>query len=670
MKKTITTFILLVLCLVYIQAQTVTIDATTNGRRQVIDGFGTCLAYTQGEQTWFQNLYYDDAKFSILRMDLVPRFVSPYSDFSYNSPWFHNNPPLPGPDNNNVRTYTSASDYSRLFNGKNTPMAIMGPNIAQNILLFNFNQDVPRVAGAMAQAGESRKTQLGDFKLIASIWSPAPWLKIASGNTNQGNSYPLPVPGTAYPFIWFDNFTGGKLDVSNTPRAEFFDGVQNTSALTQFARSTAAYVKGFQDANNVRFYAISIQNELNFETFYNSCTYPLSSQYITALEVIRAEFDKYPDLINIKIMGPEDLLGGDAYGMWQYGKPSANSVDPVVHKNLQYLTQIAADTAATNAIDFYCIHGYASDGVSSAGANSTLWNWWVNGWTTSPAAGIPANVHGFKYYNKKSWMTETSGENPAWIWPSTGFPNNGAFSIALKIHQALTTGEESAWLHWQLTDGSNVADQTLTDATQLATAAKYNSYKHFSRYIRPNAVRLNSAIANGANINVSSYIHDANKSLTVVIINSNSTSRTITVNVPTLPFTITSFNAYTSSNNNYWINSTANVSNNTFSITVPGYGVCTLYGIDSTATSITENKNDLLIDVFPNPAKNSVTVTSNLKLQSCILYTVNGAIVFSTNKINETAYTINTQGITPGIYFVKATDAENNISIKKLVIER
>ena len=47
--------------------------------------------------------------------------------------------------------------------------------------------------------------------------------------------------------------------------------------------------------------------------------------------------------------------------MWEYGGPT--------HKNLQYIKNIEADPAASKAVDFYCSHGYANDGVSSAGAN-------------------------------------------------------------------------------------------------------------------------------------------------------------------------------------------------------------------------------------------------------------------------------------------------------------
>ena len=582
MAKTVLTILLSNICSLLAYAQTVSIDATATGRRQVIDGFGTCLAGTNGEKTWMQNLYYDDAYCSVLRLDLVPRFKAPYSDFTYNSPWFHNSPALPGPDNNNVRTYANAADYTRSFAGRQAQIALMGADIDQNILAFDLNADLPRVGGVMAKKGLEKKAQLGDFKLIGSIWSPAPWLKISSGNAYGPSGGILPAQGTPYPFIWADNFAGGKLDVSNTPRAEF----GNTSALTQFARSTAAYVRGFQNKNGVQFYALSIQNELNFETFYNSCTYPLSSQYIAALKAVRAEFDKYADLAPIKLIGPEDLLGGDAFGMWQYG-----GGDATVHKNLQYLTELAKDPAAQAAVDFYCIHGYASDGVSSGGANATVWDWWANGWSSSPAGGIPANVKGFRAYNKRSWMTETSGENAAWLFPASGFPNDGAFSVALKIHQALTTGYQSGWVYWQFADDSAIGASTLTDEQSGANTGKYTAFKHFSRYIRPNAVRLESSVSGGSNVSVSSYLHEGNKTLTVVLVNTSSSAQTVTVNVPSLAFGTGSFQAYTSSNGSFWQNTTLAPSAGKVSLAIPGYGVATLFATEAASTNLRNPEN-------------------------------------------------------------------------------
>ena len=95
------------------QQATITIDTSPAGRQQTIDGFGACLSGSEGQQGWWQSLYFDDLRCSLLRVDLTPQFVSPYADFTYNSPWFHNHPALPGPDGNNARTYTSAADYTR-----------------------------------------------------------------------------------------------------------------------------------------------------------------------------------------------------------------------------------------------------------------------------------------------------------------------------------------------------------------------------------------------------------------------------------------------------------------------------------------------------------------------------------------------------------------------------
>jgi O-glycosyl hydrolase len=565
-------------------AQTVHPDTSSSGRAQTIDGFGTCMSGTEAQQSWWQNLYFDDLAASMLRMDIVPRFKAPYSDFTYNSPWFHNNPSLPGPENNNVRTYTNASDYKRQFAGRSAAIAVMGPDIGQNVAYFDYDDAGPKTAGLAAQIGNQKKGALGDFKLFASMWSPAPWLKLSSGHTISGQSGILPVNGTAWPFIWGGNFSGGVLDTSGTPRSEFDDssvgGTGPTSAITQFARGLAAYLRGFQQKYGVSFYAISIQNELNFETFYNSCNYPLSAGYIAALKAARAELDRYDDLRPIRIMGPEDLLGGDGYGMWQYGGGA-----DVTHKNLQYLDNIGKDSAAAAAIDYFCIHGYAPNGVSSAGANPREWDWWANGWSTSPGAGLPSTAKGFVSYGKKSWMTETSGEDTAWLSPSSGYPGQGAFSIAVKIHQALTVGMESAWAYWQLTDGSAMKGETLTDATARDTSPKYTAVKHFFRYIRPGAVRANATVTGAAELLASSFVHDANGTLTVVLVNTSANDITATLDVPSTPSGITSFQAFTSKNGSLWSSATVSVSGGTAQVTTPGYGVVTLYGQGQAVTT-------------------------------------------------------------------------------------
>lgn len=569
---------LILFCLAaFAQAITIDINTLPAGRKQIIDGFGAHQGSNVTSQSWWQNLFFEDMRCSIYRVDLTPRFKSPYSDWNYNCPWFHNNPALPGPENNNCRTYTDANSYTHTTAvwGRETPIAVMGPDINENENYFDYNDTSD---GLVAQMGFSKKSQLGDFKLVGSLWSPAPWVKLASGHDYSGTFRgPGPFKGTKWPFIWAGNFSGGKLDVSNTPLAIFNDGTGPTSAMTQFARCTAAYIRGFQKTFGVQFYAISIQNEINFEEFYNSCTYQLSSQYIAALKAIRTEFDKYPDLQNIKIKGPEDLMGGDAWGMWQYGGGSDTT-----HKNLQYLQNINADPCAAAALAFFCIHGYASDGVSSSGANPVLWNLWTDGWTLSPGSGIPANVRGFSGYGKKSWMTETSGENAAWLWPAeSGYPNNGGWSIAVKIHQSLVSGMESAWLYWTFgeEDNGQPTPSALTGPTQGAKSPKYAAAKHFFRFIRPNSYRYETSVTGDPNVLTSAYIHDADGTLTIVVINCGSSAKSVTINVPGYPANMASFDTYTSSNDNYWNVSQSKIIGGQVIVDVPPYGVVTLYGI-------------------------------------------------------------------------------------------
>lgn len=108
-------------------------------------------------------------------------------------------------------------------------------------------------------------------------------------------------------------------------------------------------------------------------------------------------------------------------------------------------------------------------------------------------------------------MTETSGEHPDWIFPKSGFPGQGGFSIAVKIHQALTTGVESAWIYWTFSDvdaNGLVSDQGLTSPTLRQNSPKYVAAKHFFKYIRPGAKLLTSSLTGATGLYASSYLNE------------------------------------------------------------------------------------------------------------------------------------------------------------------
>lgn len=542
---------------------TVSIDASDAGRRQWIDGFGTALNDDYGNQEWFRTLYLDDLKGSIVRMDLTPRFGSPYSDSVYYSPWFGSQVPFPGPDRNNARTYSGPTTYSREYGGFHPPIAVMGPDIEANIAKFDFTGGKPATAGAFVNAAQTRLAQLGDFKLMGSIFSPAPWLKIASGNTFSGTGV-FPTPNTPFPFIWNGNFAGGFLDVSNLPLEVFNDGTGPTSALTQFARSTAAYLRGFQRAYNVSLYAVSLQNELNFEQFFDSCSYRLASQFGAALKVLRAELDRYPDLAGIRLIGPEDLLIDTPYALWQFG-----GGEGTIHKNLRYLHELREhDQEALAALDFFAVH---------ARVNDQTWTWWANGWDATPTGTLPMQLAGFRSYGRKSWMTETSGDVSSWPTVADGNPDQGALSMAMNIHRALTTGQQSAWLHWQFAEGK--ADEyTLTDQAQGANAPKYVAAKHYFRSIRPDAQRVEALVAGNPDVLASAYVHDTNETVTIVLINKGVAASSARVSLAGLEGAVASWATYTSSSGALWQEASAPSDGEEAEVVVPAFGMVTLHG--------------------------------------------------------------------------------------------
>ncbi|MDB4976892.1 MAG: hypothetical protein JWN48_5233 [Myxococcaceae bacterium] len=540
---------------------------------RTIDGFGTTAPHKLASEPWLQKLYFQDLGASVLRVDLTPRFRSPVSDVAYSSPWFHGQPPLPGPEGNNVRTYRDLADYTREWSGRRAAIAVLGPDIEHNLRQFDFASAPVAGVGSLARAGQ-RASQAEPPKLVGSIWSPAPWLKHSSGGRFEGEGDVMPKNGTPWPFIWAGNFAGGQLDTSGQPRAELDDGTGPTSALTQFVRITAAYVLGFQRAFGVRFYALSLQNELNFETFYNSCSYPLASAYVTTLKALRKELDRHAELRAIQLIGPEDLVDADAYALWQYGAgPGA------VHKNLQYLAAIAADPEARAALSFFAVHAYARDGVHGSGEDDTMWRWWVEGWSTAPAAGLPSTALGTRAYRKKSWMTESSGEASVWL-PRAGRPlSDSALGLALKIQRALTVGEESAWLYWQLLDGKPVGGETLTDASLRERAPKYVAYKHFARFVRPGSCLLESSIEARldklGDLHVSAYRH-ARHGSTMVLINSGEQARPVEIDDPALGSG--ALEVYTSDAATLWQKQTARSRAGALRLLLPPHSVSTLHG--------------------------------------------------------------------------------------------
>lgn len=411
-----------------------------------------------------------------------------------------------------------------------TPV-VLGSNLQTNISLFDFSAQGVANFGHMANASLTKR--IDSFKLIGSLWTPPHWMKGTEVN---------PVTGTfttAQPAIIDGNSCGGSL-------------IDTPGNLEQFGRYVAAYVKGFEQRYGVPFYAISIQNELAFRQSYNSCVYS-PQLYVKALKAVSNAFDLYG--ITTRIQGPEDVGVGDV-------------ADPAILKRqFNYINAVRADPEAMADLDIYSIHGYANDGVTS-NRSPEMWRQY---WLGRPAGQYPApNWTGISGDGKKSWMTETSGGN------SHNWTN--AFRIAANLQDAITQSNVSAWLYWQTVDETPPPNPaTLTHGTDT-TDPKYNAAKHFFRYIRPGAFRVDASPSNPTGVYASAFVHDHQRTMTVVLINDGSSQETVNLSLP--GSNVNFFNiARRSSAAETWMNiGPVNVVSGVASVTMPADSVITLQG--------------------------------------------------------------------------------------------
>jgi len=81
----------------------------------------------------------------------------------------------------------------------------------------------------------------------------------------------------------------------------------------------------------------------------------------------------------------------------------------------------------------------------------------------------------------------------------------------------------------------------------------------------------------------SAFLHDTNQALTVVLLNSGPSPLSATITVPSQPPGLGELRTFSSSDSNYWQASTIPVVGGSVSVSVPGYGAATLYGVSPVA---------------------------------------------------------------------------------------
>ncbi len=305
----------------------------------------------------------------------------------------------------------------------------------------------------------------GVKRFIATVWSPPAWMKRN-----------LSAPGSVAP--------GG----------DFINNRLNFDYAEEFAEYLAAYTLAFKQETGADLYAISIQNELEFNQFFYSAIYSVE-EYVRIVKVVGRRFEK--EGIATRLFGPENL-------------PQQNNV-------LNYFNAILNDPEAIKYFDIFAIHNYDADAITGGNTGAQDWQSFYNA------------VNNYNLANgtrKELWMTETSGFPESW----TKAPNEaaaGPVQLAQNLYNALGFGRINAWVWW-------TPDQLLENNRADAPTNLFRISQHYYKYVRPGAVAVGNTVTGSPDVLVNSF-RNPDGSVVVILINKLATPTRVTLSGAGLP---------------------------------------------------------------------------------------------------------------------------------------
>jgi O-glycosyl hydrolase len=455
----------------------------------------------------------------------------------------------------------------------------LGLDLSANIRLMDFTIPKVRTSGDMAAWLKANALEPDRVKIVGSIWSPPHWMKGPTGKTQ----YHVRNPRVSKPTPWLSRTTygdsiGGRL-------------LQSSSNLDQFGRYVAAWVKGFEQQYGAPVYAVSLQNEVSFENPFDSATYSSGPagekqqwwQYANALAAVRDELRRLG--LSTKLKGPHMAnVGTSPSNPWRLWEQTGFIQAVKSH----------SDPSLIDALDFYNSNGYM-------GSNTDAVKMWAayylgkdqvpGGWEPT-AGGFP----GVKQDGKPIWLSENGGASGNWLNGEGGTPgSNGIITLPQKMHNAIVHADASAYIYWQMTDtNDDESKHTLLGKAHVSNphaSKKYVAFKHFSRYVRPGAVRIRATFADGetstggasiydtANaLNVSAFVHDTDNTSTIVLVNMMPSSQSVTIDVSQLG-AVTTYRIYVTTDSlSFQQQSDLSVSAGLIYLTAPAYSAITLVG--------------------------------------------------------------------------------------------
>lgn len=269
-------------------------------------------------------------------------------------------------------------------------------------------------------------------------------------------------------------------------------------------------------------------------------------------------------------------------------------------------------------------------------------------------------------------------------------PMECGISLARIIHNDLVEADCSGWQWWTTfeKDASSgneerfaliryILNSQRTDGVYRPTKLLY-ALGNFSRFIRPGMKRIDvvrsdnmSAVDAIANQMVSAYINEEKQELVIVAINASTHSRSIRINVAGLAdnMGITHFTPYITTNNPDDALRRGEDITATENYTMPATSIVTFVGKikDLTDAGMIESVIDSRISAYPNPAKDQITIRSEIPLDEISVIDLNGKIIYSVNPYSKISV-LSLNNLYKGIYILKLNTGRR-VEIQKLIIK-
>jgi hypothetical protein len=97
-------------------------------------------------------------------------------------------------------------------------------------------------------------------------------------------------------------------------------------------------------------------------------------------------------------------------------------------------------------------------------------------------------------------------------------------------------------------------------------------------------------------------------------------------------------------------------------------GVSNVVDITLSITSLNDINNSYSVNVFPNPAKDVINITSDYSIKSVTLVNYVGQTVF-TQPVSGNSYQINVSEYVTGMYFVRVETTDGSVITKRIAID-